>query len=410
MTYPSDPTSTSLWHRFRPSAADTHTSLLFWLTVLAIGGVTLLTMTWAASSVLAKKGSEKLLRTDLFFPKLNSVHGDRQADPLRTSDLEHPKERHIPGAAPLPAVIDHPRNVTELPLVATAEPGVHLITQVEMIPAPTQCHDPLAYLHPCTSPPGDSPMIRNWKTLTMVSLLSTAAVTFVPQPAMLIAQEKKDPPVEVKGLDELQKSINELLTRIDKLEKKKAPALDQDALTEVIRAELKAALGKSMEALKADILGIQQDHIKHQLHIENQKAEIKRLTAELDGMRKKLAEGPAAPAVDKAFMEEVRTTLKTLNETIAKLGPTKERQMFSPPINGNAAQGRVVIVNLYNEDLLFLINGAPHRVPAGMSKLLDIPAGTLHYRVHSNRWGPLSNQTTTVAGGDTFTLTAAHQK
>ena len=110
-------------------------------------------------------------------------------------------------------------------------------------------------------------------------------------------------------------------------------------------------------------------------------------------------------------MEETRSSLKALNDTVAKLTPAKERISMSAPSGTTSNLGRVVIVNLYNEDLLFLINNAPHRVPAGMSRIVEnIPAGALHYRVHSNRWGPLSDQTTTLSAGDTFTLTAANPK
>jgi ElaB/YqjD/DUF883 family membrane-anchored ribosome-binding protein len=316
------------------------------------------------------------------------------------SELPHPKERKATAAPPvLPAVIDPPRS--------TSEP-VPLANVIVPMDAPAEtCHDPLIHLVRCTSQLGDSPMIRNWKTLTMVALLSQAAVTFVPQPAVAQETDRKTPPNELKALDDLQKSVNALIERIDKLEKKKS--LSADDLADVVRTEIRAELKKAHEAIyknfdgiAAELTAIRQIQLAH-------KREIDKLSDDLNGLRKKLADGAGTPAVDKAFMEEFRSSLKTLNDTIARLGPTKERISGAAPINGSA-KGRLVIVNLYNEDLLFLVNGAPHRVPAGMSAVLEVPAGTLNYRVHSNRWGPLSHQTTNLAAGDTYTLTAAFQR
>ena len=400
----------SPWRRSRPGSGDPHTSLLFWLTVLGLACVSLLSVAWGASAVLAQKGSEKLLRVEQFFPKLNSVREEWKADWVRTSEhetseLPHPKERTAPPLLPMvhdqPKIttIEPPRHVEEVPA------SFHLVAPVELAPAEI-CQDPFIYQQRCTSQPGESPMIRNWKTLTMVSLLSTAAITFAPQPAVVVAEErvKKDKePVEVKGLDELQASMNKLIDRIDKLEKKKAPAIDQEALTQVIREEIRAELKKAQDAVKSDLAAMQQVQLMH-------KRDIDRLFDEIGGLHKKLAAMNATPAVDKAFMEEFRGSLKTLNETIAKLAPTKERKMMSPPINGSANQGRLVIVNLYNRELLFIINGANHRVPAGTSKILDVPTGTLRYVVAADGMGILSDQTTTLAAGDTFTLSAANQR
>jgi hypothetical protein len=417
---------TSLWHRARPGAGDRHTTLLFWLTVLGLGCVSLLAVTWGASNVLAQKGSEKLLRVDLLFPKLKSIHGEWKASAFhmsepKPSELAHPKDRKTSALTPLPPmVIDHPtasfvepvhHDGPEPPRQVSANPGLHLIPQVELTPPPVEtCHDPIIYLQQCSPHRGDSPMIHNWKTLTMYSLLTAAAVTFVPQPALIFADEKKAPALEVKALEELQKSINELVKRIDTLEKKKAPALDMDALTDVIRTEIRAEL-KKFDSFKADLATVQSDHVKHKLHIETQKAQLDKLTEEISGLRKQLTAGSATPSVDKAFMEETRSSLKAINDTIAKMGPTKERLSMSPANGTTSSGGRVMIVNLYSDDLLFLINGKAYRVPAGRSQLLDnIPVGAVQYRVHSSRWGTLVDQSTTLLAGETFTLTAADQK
>src|SRR5207249_1722994 len=103
--------------------------------------------------------------------------------------------------------------------------------------------------------------------------------------------------------------------------------------------------------------------------------------------------------------------IKALQDTIAKLGPTEKRTSAYP--NGAAAlkTGRVAIVNLYSEDLLFVVNGVGHRVAARTSKIVDnVPTGALNYEVFSERWGTLENRVTSIAAGDTFTLTASNPR
>lgn len=386
------------WQRSRPPAGDAPTSVLFWLVVLGVGCSSLLTVAWGASALLSQKGSEKLLRIGQILPKLKNVHGERKASAFRMSEpepseLAHPKDRTPPAAPKSPAVIDQPA----VPLAAPV--GMSLIPPLDLTPPPVEtCLDPVVYLHPCSSPRGDSPMIRTWKTMTMYSLLSAAAVMLAPPP-VVIANDKKDPPVEVKGLDDVVKALNELSKRIETLEKKKAPAIDQEGLTEAIRTEVKAAVKEINSKLS-------EAKLQHKL-------EIDKLTAEIDALQKKVAANTAAPtpALDKTFMEETRSSLKALQDAVAKIGPTEKRTMMASPLNGGAKLGRVMIVNLYHDDLLFLINGKDYVIPAGKSRLLDdIPVGTLQYRVHSARWGRLIEQSTTLAPGETFTLTAAQQR
>ena len=424
-------THVSLWHRFRPKAADGHTSFLFWLTVLALGSVSLLSVTWIASAALAKKGSEKLLRVDLLLPKLKSIHGERKAPAFRMSEpepsaLAPPKERKT--SAPvhlLPAVIDHPTGTTvelphhgeipaatlEPPAFVSSDPGFNLIPPL-IVPPPMieTCYDPVVFLQQCTSPRGDSPMIRNWKTLTMYSLLSAAAVALAPPPPAVFAEEKKVVPA--KAIDD--KAMQELADRVAALENKKLTTAEKDAIALILRAELQKledgalaninqdlkAVKKGVAELTTEISALKTEQLRQKLQIEQQKFLIDQLT-------KKLETGPASPTVDKAMLE----ALKAIQDGIAKLGPTTERKMMSPAISNTATMGRVMLVNLYTDDLLFLINGAPYRVPAGKTRPVDnVPAGSLQFQVHSERWGTLANQSTQLLPSETFTLTATPQR
>jgi len=98
------------WRRTR-SIGDGRTSLLFWLTMLALGGVAWGCVTWGAANLLAKKGPEKLLRVDLFLPKLNSNHTSGPTP----SEQAHPKDRPT-TALHLPALFGHSQvKVVETP-------------------------------------------------------------------------------------------------------------------------------------------------------------------------------------------------------------------------------------------------------------------------------------------------------
>jgi hypothetical protein len=141
---------------------------------------------------------------------------------------------------------------------------------------------------------------------------------------------------------------------------------------------------------------LQIEQLKHKLQIEQQKFLIDQLTKRLDAAN-------ASPVVDKAMMD----TLKAIQDGIAKLAPTQKRSS-AYPANGTATNtGRVMLVNQYSDELLFIVNGVGHRLPPQTSKLVEnIPVGALGIEVFSSRFGVFNRQATTLAGGETFTLTA----
>src|SRR5262249_44732253 len=131
---------TSLWHRNRPATSDPHTSVLFWLTVLGLACVSLLSVAWGTSWLMAQKGSEKLLRVERLFPKLNSSHAERKVETFRiseheSSELPHPKDWKTAATA------EPPRDPEVPPAPVTS-----LIVPLELTSADT-CQDPLIYQH-----------------------------------------------------------------------------------------------------------------------------------------------------------------------------------------------------------------------------------------------------------------------
>ena len=335
MTYYADPNNsenqpTSPWHRFRPGREDRHTSILFWLTVLGLGCTSMLLVTWIASNALAKKRAEKLLQLDPLLSKLKSVHGEPKLLPRsepEPSELAHPKDRQTPEAANLPVLIDQHLVAVETPEPPRFKATEHLIPQVELVPVPVfeTCDEPVVFLQPCTYHPGDSPMIRTWKSLTMYALLSASAVTLAPPPPAVSADEKKQTKDE-----ETAKALKALTERIAALENKKLTDADKKEIAEVMRKELKtledgalSKLNEKVDGLKTNVDSLQTKMLEHKLLIDHQKTLIEQLTKRLDAV----PATPTTPAVDKALLE----TLNAIKDGIAKLGPTTERKSMSAP-------------------------------------------------------------------------------
>ncbi len=413
-------------------------STLFWLVVAGSSVLSLGLMTWGASVAMAKKGGEKLLRAEVLFPKLQGVVKFRKESspspvpkeippakkesapppPLFPTRTEAPKPQALELLPPIVQSKEPPALSIPVPAPSfTHEPIKTMIPKFDSTPPPIveTCVDPIIYLHPCTIHRGDSPMIRNWKTLTMYTALSAATILIAPQPVVLAQTQTPS--------DELLKSLQDISKRLETLEKKKAPVLDTDAITDVLRAEIRKlengvlselqgdvkSLKKSAEAIKTDVGSLQSEQLRHKLKIDQ-------LTEEIASLKERLKNpatvGSATPAMDKTMFEELGKSLKAIHEAITKLGPTEKRMMLSPPTPGNIATpvtpsyGRVVLTNLYSDELLFIVNGTNYRIPAKASKVLEIPAGTMNYEVFSARWGLLERNATSITAGDTFTLAA----
>lgn len=436
-----DVTGTNRWRRSRPVDDDQRTSNLFWLTVFGLGCVSLLCVTLAASSALAKKSLEKTLQSTLLLPKLKSSHGERKADASRMSEpvpgeLAHPKDRktteippHLPPVVEQTSALEFPKIPAPTHEPAMADALLSPIPKVELVQEPSLfdiCQDPVIFLQACKTHRGDSPMIRNWKTLTLYSLLSAATVVYVPQPSLAGGEPKKDAPVRVEGLDELRTAITELTKRITSLENKKAPETDQDAIIGVIKAEMKKleagmlkdltgtiqgvgaevqGVKKSVESLQGDINNIKTQQITQKSQLDIHRAMIDQL---MEDRKKPVANTtPAIPAVDKTGLDEIRAKLNAIENAIAKLSPTDKRISLSPPTGATANMGRVMLINLSADELLFTVNNASYRLAPRSSKMLDVPAGSLRYEVFSERWKILDRQTTNLTSGETFTLAAS---
>lgn len=227
-------------------------------------------------------------------------------------------------------------------------------------------------------------MIRNWKTLALL----TATILYVNKP-VVVAQTTTD--ADVKAV----------LQKLDKMDLNLADSLRN------IGVDI-SAIKKDIDNLKGDSLAQRVEMGKSSKRIEDVEEQVKAMRANLDDLKKRIPIEPTSsiPSVDKASLDEIKSRLGQIEQTLAKLNATtagsSPRIALSPP-----STGRVVLINLYPEELLFVVNKTMHRVAPNMTLPIEsIPAGPLNYEVISPTWGRRANNSTILTANETFTLTA----
>jgi len=146
-------------------------------------------------------------------------------------------------------------------------------------------------------------------------------------------------------------------------------------------------LHEDLGSLRRELKGCQDDRFEGRLRLETANATLTSLQPQLAALR--------------AEVETLRRT--PAPATVAYYPPAAPSYVaLSPP-----QTGRLVLVNNYTEEMIFNVNGRTYRVAAGMSLPLEgFPAGVLSYQVISPTWGVRGSNTTTLAAGETFTVTA----
>lgn len=554
-------------HRARSAGAG-RTAPLFWLSVLGLGTAGLAGLSWGAPRVLPPADTivvaqaEKPLRPAFQLPRLTVSTGG----PERTVEMPPPpaplpsvpsQDVCVPEPMPAPPKVEvtppppetkEPEPPLAPPPIPSAPPiAVPPTVQLPEPPAPAPqpafeppaplaplapiasapdpfeaCSDPVVYLHPCGLQPGESPMIRTWKTLALYGLLAAAAAP-APAPAQekdtfrddlakiarridqieqrlttlsarktpedldrlgkrldLLEKDQKDlRALATKGtpsgdsdrlaarLDEIEQTQKELrkLTkvriasldvldqisrRLDQLEmaqkvirvdatQPSPPTEDRRPAAGVANREILRELKKlesilnqlqdlkiGVDSLGADVRGVkkeigglkdnvstlQGEQLKQKLQIDASKGRIELIESQLSALRsemkaarKRLAELDVAPAPtpDKSAIEEIRLKINALEQAISKATTSARLSMAAPA----PTMGRVVLRNLYNERLLFLVNGEEHGVEPGQTvEVRNVPAGALTYQVISPTWGDRGREVRTLAANETFTVTA----
>jgi hypothetical protein len=122
------------------------------------------------------------------------------------------------------------------------------------------------------------------------------------------------------------------------------------------------------------------------------------LRTQLQGVRDRVS---LYPPNDKDTLEEIKARLTQLQDAINRLQTGSGRIAKYGP-----ETGRVNLVNMHAEDLLFVVNDRTYRVAPGMSTLLELPAGAFTYEVISPSWGLRGRNTPVLRPGQTFTISA----
>lgn len=405
--------------------------ILFWLTMLFLGGFALGCIALGMARREALVEVENRLHAEHLFPKLNTDNSEKPAPIEEPSPAEPESSASVPPDLP-PA--EPPQFQTELPQESSKPPVPpvppvmdvapvlqRVITEPQAAPriepasATAASSEPLIYLPRPEPTFGESPMIRTWKTLALASLLVAASPTFA-----VAGGAEPDAKALQKTIEELRKTVDALKKKVDD-----APIAmtGKEVLAETNRLEknISGQIDKLNKDLQSDLSAIKEQQLSQKLDLQGLKGLPKRVQAletdiasvneELRKLRKQiLADSPipTQPA-DRAAFDDIRSRLAKIEKLIESLQAPgiggSERKSFASPAGTNF--GRVLLVNLYSEDMLFIVNDRPYRVESGKTVQLDgVPTGALNYHVFSDRWGTRALKTTSLQPSETLTVTA----
>lgn len=235
-------------------------------------------------------------------------------------------------------------------------------------------------------------MIRNWKTLALYSLLAVAPVV-TPTPAIAGGGDDK----QQKRIDEMLGLMSEAIKSMNSV----------SAGIGEVRKDVKA-VQNDVDNLKSVAVKLRADVDGSANRIDDVNKLIGNLHADVSFLKRQLAKQVTqenGSSADKNALDELKKHLVSIEQAILKLRPTEpttSRVALSPP----AAMGRVILANMYHEEMLFVINQKTYRVAPGGILPLESPAGTIDYEVLSPTWGQRARSRTNLPANETFTLTA----
>jgi hypothetical protein len=357
----------------------------FWPATVLLVAVAVSLSCWAIYNLLPG-GAEKALRMAQIPPKFNhtskEVSASKSAVAHKPEVLPEPRRITMAFASAEPPLFPPP---LEAPPLLPPLPPMDFQPARLIIPEPLAhaAHVPdskvLVYLESTTT--GDTPMLRTWKSLALYSLLTSTVYVQVPAP---VHAQDIDGAAIKKSLDGLQKTIDDSVADVKK--------------------DIKE-LRRDYEALKKIKDNADNDWLTLNRKIEEIEKSLKAIRNEMDGIRN--APPPVAKSgIDKDSVEDIKKQLVAIEQAILKLMPSGPgRISLASPAPNVPTTGRVVLMNNYTEDLLFIINGKGHRVAPGTNRPIEVGAGNIVYEVVSS-WGPTSPKTITLAPNDNLILTA----
>ena len=343
-------------HLHRPGAKakrplDPRQRLALFSMVL-LNGMCLTLLGWCVYARLAKAGENagNLLQTAFFSPKLNEI----SAEPV---SLEMPAA--ITTQEPVERTSEAPPTITVPEAPPTVEPPP--LAEVESMPLAGEGEPILVYSSSHAHHQGDSPMLRNWKTLELAALLAAA---FTAQPVLFAGEKEPDLKAVIKRLDAMDKSLAKAFEKI----------------------------AEDLTILKGNDLAAKVDVDKLIAKLESLTDGMTKLQSDVDKLKKR---------AEVAGLDEIKAKLGQIERDIAKMKNSNRVSLFPPNT------GRVMLVNLYPEELLFVVNGRNYRVPPNRTMPLENhPAGVLTYEVIAQRFGLITTKTSTLDPNETFTITA----
>jgi len=332
------------------------------LAVILLNGMCLILLGWCVYARLAKAGeiAGNLLQTAFSSPKLKEISAESVSLEMSAAKTTQEPVERTSEAPPTRSVPEAPPE-TEPPPLAEVQ-SAPLVVEEEPI---------LVYSSNHAHHQGDSPMLRNWKSLELAALLAAA---FTAQPVLFAGEGKKDDP-----------DIKAVIKRLDAMDKSVAKAFEK--------------IAEDLTVLKGNDLKTKVDLDKVVAKVETIEDALAKLQGDLDKLKKR-GTSDFNP-VDKASLDEIKTKLARIENALAKM-QGGSRTVFSPPNTG-----RVMLVNLYPEELLFVVNGRNYRVPPNRTMPLENhPAGVLTYEVIAQRFGLITQKTSSLDPNETFTITA----
>jgi hypothetical protein len=325
----------------------------------------------ASAEAPLAEGAEPPVEPELLPEPTPVAREDSVEPPVAEAPLPPPPVIDLPPPAPM--VVEAPKIEPPAPELPPLPPvAVPALVPVKLAVPEIRDVSPLVFRDAQT---GDTPMIRNWQTLALYSLMTSAVVLQAPAP--VLAQDKEsDSKTVLERLDKLNQSIGKSFEGV----------------------------AADMKKLKDDIKTMGDDAFDNRLKITNMEAALKELRADLDAIKKRGSNGIAGGSgLDKGSVDEIKAKLGAIEAAILKLVPSTSRTALSPP----SQVGRVVLLNLHPEELLFLVNDKNVRVPPGKNVTLEsISAGPVTYEIFSETWGPRGRRTTMLTANETLTLTA----
>jgi regulator of replication initiation timing len=324
----------------------------------------------------------------------NSLQADRFSSTFKVTSAELPVVIDEPAAPKVPVPSSEPPLLTPvtsvappplpappaLPAPPVVEPPLPLGPVDHVDPLDPDWEPILAYSSTLEPHRGDSPMLRNWKMFELAALFAVVA----PSP-VLFAGEKEDASKAI--LERLDKNVKAMKSKVETMETGLADAFKK--------------IGEDMKDLRNDLTKLAGEHLKIDDKVDKLEQSLARLKTDMEDLKK--AARPSLSPLDKADLEDLKTRLTSIEQSLAKM-QAQTRVSLSP---AQPTTGRIMLQNLYNDKLLFKINDREFFVEPQQTRTVEgVPAGPFTYRVFAPQHGWLEPHPRQLAANETFTLTA----